>query len=34
MSASQVSARWARPLGGALLAAAVALPAVVSNYVV
>ncbi|MBB5423695.1 branched-chain amino acid transport system permease protein [Paraburkholderia sp. JPY158] len=34
MSARQASARWARPVGAALLAAAVALPAVASNYVI
>src|SRR5215475_10943250 len=34
MNASQASARWARPVGGALLAAAVALPAVAGNYIV
>ena len=34
MSALQASSRWSRPAGVALLAAAVALPAVASNYVV
>lgn len=34
MSANQAFARWARYVGAALLAAAVALPAVASNYVV
>ncbi|SOE67145.1 branched-chain amino acid transport system permease protein [Burkholderia sp. D7] len=34
MSALQASSRWSRPTGVALLAAAVALPAVASNYVV
>jgi branched-chain amino acid transport system permease protein len=34
MSALQASSRWSRPAGVALLAAAVALPAVASNYIV
>jgi branched-chain amino acid transport system permease protein len=34
MSALQVSSRWSRPAGAALLVAAAALPAVASNYVV
>jgi branched-chain amino acid transport system permease protein len=34
MSTMQASARWSRPTGVALLAAAVALPAVASNYIV
>ena len=34
MSALQASSRWSRPAGVALLAAAVALPVVASNYVV
>ncbi|CAB3802665.1 ABC transporter permease subunit [Paraburkholderia fynbosensis] len=34
MSAARASARWAKPAGGALLVAAVALPAVASNYIV
>jgi len=34
MSALQASSRWSRPAGLALLAAAVALPAVASNYIV
>ncbi|MFM0084945.1 efflux transporter outer membrane subunit [Paraburkholderia sediminicola] len=34
MSALQASTRWSRPAGVALLAAAVALPAVASNYLI
>src|ERR1700751_5095943 len=34
MSPTQASARWLRPVGGVLLAAAVALPPVPTNYVV
>jgi branched-chain amino acid transport system ATP-binding protein/branched-chain amino acid transport system permease protein len=34
MSTLQASSRWSRPAGVALLAAAVALPAVASNYIV
>jgi branched-chain amino acid transport system permease protein len=34
MSALQASSRWSRPAGVVLLAAAVALPAVASNYIV
>ena len=34
MSTPQASSRWSRPAGVALLAAAVALPAVASNYIV